>query len=516
MNLFNNLSEYLAYHAQMRGDTIMASDQQQSLSYAQAWDYVSRIAAALQKNGIRKGERVGILAKNSVDNFCVFLACARIGVVAVGLNYRLSQAELEFISSDAQVKLLCFDSEFAELRGPHLLAQSNICLDAEVDHAQTLEQWLEGAGDYQPVKVEANDILFHMYTSGTTGLPKGVLISHQNVITNSYQAPLSSGVWTRAGEKALVIAPNFHAVGLVGSLLGVIYGTTLVIHRDYDPVGMIETLANEQINTVAVIPVMLQFSMMMVPNIKDYDFSHLHTINYGASPIPESLLRECMEAFGCNFVQGYGQTEATMALTFLTAADHRKALDSQPELLRSCGRAVAGTEIKIVDEQGVELPRGEAGEIVARGPQIMQGYWNKPESTASTVVDGWLHTGDVGTMNEAGYVFIKDRVKDMIISGGENIYPVEIENLLMSHDQIEDVAVIGIPDEKWGEVPLAILVSGDHLQLTANELDTFCRGKLAGFKIPRKLEYVPGLPRNPSGKILKKDLRQLFAEKYGI
>ena len=205
-----------------------------------------------------------------------------------------------------------------------------------------------------------------------------------------------------------------------------------------------------------------------------------------------------------------------MALTFLTAEDHRRALASEPDLLRSCGRAVAGTEIKIVDDAGQEVPRGEIGEIVARGPQIMQGYWNNDDATAKTVVDGWLHTGDAGLMDERGYLFIKDRVKDMIISGGENIYPVEIENHLMAHPQIDDAAVIGIPDDKWGEVPLAVLVSGENALLSEEELEDYCRGKLAGFKIPHKLEYIPGLPRNPSGKILKKDLRQLFADKYGF
>lgn len=203
-----------------------------------------------------------------------------------------------------------------------------------------------------------------------------------------------------------------------------------------------------------------------------------------------------------------------MALTFLTAADHRKALAGRPELLRSCGRAVFGTEIKIVGKDGSELPLGEIGEIVANGPQIMQGYWNNPEATAKAVVDGWLHTGDAGRVDEEGYVYIQDRVKDMIISGGENIYPAEIENILVSHPHIQDASVIGVPDAKWGEAPLAVLVSGGQPELTAEELSEFCRGKLAAYKIPRKLEYIAALPRNPTGKVLKKDIRSMMAEKY--
>ncbi|CAA0105565.1 long-chain-fatty-acid--CoA ligase [Zhongshania aliphaticivorans] len=513
MKLFNNLNDHTKFHARIRGDMMMASDSKKTLNYAEAWDYINVIAAHIQSSGISKGDRVAILAKNSVDNLCVFLACARIGAVVVGLNYRLAPAEVEFIASNADVQMLFFDQEFDGLRGEYLRAKTCVCIDSD-SSAPHLPSWLQSPATLNEVEINGDDILFQMYTSGTTGLPKGVLVSHYNVLANTYQAPMTTGKGGRVGERGLVIAPTFHAVGLVGSLLGVIYGGSMIIHSDYDPVGMIETLAKEHISTVAVIPVMLQFSLAMVPNIKDYDFSELHTINYGASPISESLLQQCMDAFGCDFVQGYGQTESTMALTFLTADDHKKALAGRPELLRSCGRAVFGTDIKIVGNDGQELPLGEIGEIVAKGPQVMQGYWKNPEATAKTVVDGWLHTGDAGRMDEEGYIYIQDRVKDMIISGGENIYPAEIENHLMSHEQIQDVAVIGVPDQKWGEVPLAVVVSGGQPELSAEELTEFCRGKLAGYKIPRKVEYVAALPRNPTGKVLKKDIRVMMAEKY--
>jgi fatty-acyl-CoA synthase/long-chain acyl-CoA synthetase len=513
MKMFNNINDHTSFHAKRRGDVMMVSDNTKTLSYAEAWDHINAIAAHMQAEGLSKGDRVAILAKNSVDNICIFLACARIGAVAVGLKYRLTLSELDFISSNAGAKFLFMDQEFNSLRGDYLNSINCVCLDSD-ESAPILSEWLSTPANLTEVEVNGDDILFQMYTSGTTGLPKGVLISHGNVLTNSYQSPMSTGIGFREGDRALVIAPSFHAVGLVGALLGVIYGCSLIIHRDYDPVGMVETLAKEHINSVAVIPVMLQFSLAMVPNIKDYDFSELHTINYGASPISETLLKECIDAFGCDFVQGYGQTEATMALTFLTASDHRKALAGQPELLRSCGRAVFGSEIKIVGNDGQELAAGEIGEIVAKGPQIMQGYWQNPEATAKTVVDGWLHTGDAGRMDEEGYIYIQDRVKDMIISGGENIYPAEIENHLVSHPQIQDASVIGVPDAKWGEVPLAVLVSGGQPELSAEELTEFCRDKLAGYKIPRKVEYLAALPRNPTGKVLKKDIRVMMAEKY--
>ncbi|MGB1458483.1 class I adenylate-forming enzyme family protein [Spongiibacter marinus] len=513
--MFTNFNQYHAFHAQRRGDAMMLQDDSQTLTFAQAWDYVGTIAGAMQRQGIRKGQRVGILAKNSVDNLCVFLASARLGAIAVGLNYRLSEGELEYIADDAQLVALFLDAEFDSLCGPVMQALPRIYL-APTAGQDDLKNWCKGANTAAEVDIAGDDILFHMYTSGTTGRPKGVLISHSNVLLNSYQASMSTGVWPAENDKALVIAPTFHAVGLVGAMLGVIYGSAMVIHRDYDPVGMIETLASEKITTVAVIPVMLQFSLAMVENIERYDFSALKTINYGGSPISESLLKDCMRIFGCDFVQGYGQTEATMGLTFLTADDHRRALAGEPGLLRSCGRAVFATALKVVDTGGRECAPGEVGEILAKGPQIMQGYWQRPEATADTIVDGWLHTGDAGIIDERGYVFIQDRVKDMIISGGENIYPAEIENLLMSHPEISDVAIIGVPDSRWGEVPLAVVVSAPECEITLAEMKTFCEGKLAAFKVPKHICFVPGLPRNPSGKILKKELREMFAEQYRL
>lgn len=513
MQLFHSLTDHLDFHAFIRGDTLLASDDRQALNFREARDHVNQIAGAIKAAGIKPGDRVGILAKNSVNNLCVFLACARLGAVAVGLNYRLTQPEVEFIASDAELQILFFDAEFDGLRGDYLKSKPAVCIDSG-EPAQAFDDFIRDATPVTTASAGGDDVLFQMYTSGTTGLPKGVLITHRNVLLMSYQAPMTTGKGARVGEKGLVIAPTFHAVGLVGALLGVIYGGSMIIHRDYDPVGMIDTLVDEQINTVAVIPVMLQFSIACVPDIAERDFSHLHTINYGASPIAEDLLRQCMDIFKCDFVQGYGQTEATLALTFLTAEDHRQALASKPELLRSCGRAVFGTEIRIVDGEGRELPRGEIGEIVARGPQLMLGYWKREDATASTIVDGWLHTGDAGRMDEAGYIYIQDRVKDMILSGGENIYPAELENALMSHPRIQDAAVVGVPSKKWGEVPLAVLVSGGQPELSAEELVGFCRDKLAGYKIPRVVEYVDALPRNPTGKILKKDLREQFRDKY--
>ncbi len=512
--MFDNFTDYVAFQARMRPQNLFGSDAHQSLNYDEAWARAGRVAARLQQAGLAKGDRAAILGKNSVDNLLVFLGCARAGVVPVGINYRLTADEVGFIAEDAGAKLLFVDGEFAPLLGDYLAGIHQVCVIGELESAQPLNEWLADAGEPQPVAISGDDVLFQMYTSGTTGLPKGALLTHRNVISNAIQAPLATGRAPRAGDRGLIIAPTFHAVGLVGALMALYGGCSLIIHSDYDPVGMIETLSKENITSVAVVPVMLQFSLACVPNIKDYDFSSLKWINYGASPISAELLKQCIDIFGCEFYQGYGQTEATTALTFLTADDHLRALKDKPELLRSCGRPVFGTELRIVDDQGNDLPAGEVGEILARGPQIMKGYWNREEATAKTIVDGWLHTGDAGCLDEEGYLYLKDRVKDLIISGGENIYPAEIENVLMSHPKIADAAVIGVPDDKWGEVPLAVLVAGEGGEIDLAELTRHCREKLAGFKVPKHLEYIAMLPRNPSGKILKKDLRAAIVPKY--
>jgi acyl-CoA synthetase (AMP-forming)/AMP-acid ligase II len=512
--MFDSFVDYLAFQVKMRPDASFGSDADHQLSYAQAWHKLGRVAASLQARGVSKGDRVAILAKNSLDNLLVFLGCARAGVVPVGINYRLTADEVGFIAENAEVRLLFVDAEFGPLIGGYLAGVEQISIVGELDGAVALNSWLVEAAEPTPVGIKNDDVLFQMYTSGTTGLPKGTLLTHHNLICNSIQAPLTTGRAPRAGDRALIIAPTFHALGLVGALMAIYYGCDLVLHRDYDPVGMIETLANDNITYVSVVPVMLQFSLACVPDIEVYDFSNLRWINYGASPISVDLLKRCLEVFDCEFYQGYGQTESTTALTFLTNDDHVRALTGKPELLRSCGRAVFGTELRIVDDQGNTLPTGEIGEILGRGPQVMKGYWKGEEATAKTLVDGWLHTGDAGYLDEDGYLFIKDRVKDLIISGGENIYPAEIENVLMSHPKIADAAVIGIPDAKWGEVPLAVLVAGDQGEITIEELTNHCRETLAGFKMPKYLDYVAALPRNPSGKILKKELRASIVPKY--
>lgn len=513
------LHEYFSYHARAHGNLPMARDESQQLNFAQAFERVQKIANALHQQGLHKNDRIALLAKNSVDQLLVYLACSQLGIVTVGLNYRLAPAEWKFILEDAGSKLLVADAELLPFIQPLIQQERQllptICLHGDVDGIATLESLIASQpATPRSAHINMNDVLFQMYTSGTTGLPKGALLTHANINANAFQAPLASGYFSAPGERFLNVAPMYHAAGLMSAFIVMMHGGELVIHRDFHPLKVVESMAKDRITGTTLVPVMLQFCLGFVPDIDKYDFSSLKVINYGASPMAESLLKQAMAVFKCSFVQIYGQTEASSAITCLTAADHRRALQDKPALLRSCGRAVVNTRIRIVDKNGNDVTQGESGEIIVRGPQIMQGYWHRDDANASTLKDGWLHTGDAGKMDAEGYVYILDRVKDLIISGAENIYPAEIENVLMLHESVQDGAVIGVPDAQWGEVALAVLIIKPGFALDADALKAFCKSQLAGYKVPKHFVAAEQLPRNPTGKILKKELRAIYQPHY--
>ncbi len=384
---------------------------------------------------------------------------------------------------------------------------------------QDSERWIDFEGwwgDYSAkapeIEIDADDVLYQMYTSGTTGRPKGAMLTQRCVIENGLQTTPYFKDVVGPGKRSLIVMPMFHAGAtsfVFGTLIG---GASMVIHRDFSPAAVAKALSEGEISVANLVPAMIQAMLEYVPDLADSSYEMLDVMIYGASSIAEDTLRRAMKVFQCDFYQGFGQTETSACVTMLSAADHRRALAGRPELLLSAGRALLGTTIRIVDDDGNEVPRGSSGEIVARGPQLMKGYWNLPEATAKTLVDGWIHTGDVGVMDDEGYVYIKDRIKDMVVSGGENVYPREIENVLFDHPAVADAAVIGVPDEKFGEAVLAVLVLRAGESVEPDTLIAFCREKLAGYKVPRRIEFVDELPRNASGKVLKKDLRKPYWE----
>jgi len=264
-----------------------------------------------------------------------------------------------------------------------------------------------------------------------------------------------------------------------------------------------------------LVPAMIQFCLVAVPDVRERRYDDLRMIVYGASPIAEQTLRDALEVFQCDFLQGYGMTETTAAVTYLMPADHRRALAGEPHLLLAAGRALLGTEIRIVDDDDRPVPNGTIGEIVARGPQLMRGYWNLAEASAQALRGGWMHTGDAGTLDDEGFVFVQDRVKDMIVSGGENVYPREVEEVLYQHPAVAEAAVIAVPSEQWGEEVKAVIVRKADTDVSAADLVDFCKGRLGGYKRPRSVDFVEALPRNPSGKVLKKELREPYWRGHG-
>jgi acyl-CoA synthetase (AMP-forming)/AMP-acid ligase II len=297
-------------------------------------------------------------------------------------------------------------------------------------------------------------------------------------------------------------------------VFGIFAGMETLLHRTFDPEVVVRDIEQHNVCNVFMVPAMIM-AVLQLPGIEQRDFSRLAQVFYGASPISETVLRRAAEVFQCDFIQMYGMTETTGTVVNLSAEDHRRALAGRPELLRSCGRPSVGAEAMVVGSDGNELPRGEVGEIWLKSDTNMQGYFNLPDETCANLTQGWVHTGDAGYMDEDGYLYLKDRIKDMVVSGGENIYPVEVENAVAKHASVADVAVIGVPDEKFGEALLAFVVLKPGSSLELDELVTFCRDKIAGYKIPRQLEIVDELPRNPSGKILKKVLREPYWGRAG-
>jgi fatty-acyl-CoA synthase len=347
-----------------------------------------------------------------------------------------------------------------------------------------------------------------MYTSGTTGRPKGAVLTHAALTSHLAQA--SFALDSAPGERALVVAPMYHAAAALMTFSTVWYGGALHIEEDFHPVHAVRAMSEERIGRALLVPAMIQACLVMVPDVAERKYDALRYIVYGASPISEATLRRALEVFGCDFLQGYGMTETTAAVTYLLPADHRRALRDKPELLLSAGRAMVGTEVRVVDANDQPVLVGEVGEVIARGPQMMRGYWNLEEASREALRGGWMHTGDAGRMDEEGYLYISDRVKDMIVSGGENVYPREVEEVLFLHAAVADVAVIGVPDEKWGECVKAIVVVREGATVVAEEILAHCHGKLAGYKRPRSVDFVATLPRNPSGKVLKRELREPY------
>ncbi len=471
---------------------------------------INRLNNALVSLGVRKGDRVGILAYNSPQYFEV-MGVAKAGRIAVPLNFRLVGRELAFLIQNAGIHTLFLEREFIpvleSVRSEISEVRHFICLDAHAPGMWNYEELLNQSSPAEPTDaVEPDDPCILCYTSGTTGRPKGAIHTHQSILAEM-RVPYRD---LSPDDIALCVMPFFHVGGGAAHLFPAFAaGATLVTHQKFDETQVLQTIARARATYVYLVPAMV-LRVLEHPNFSQYDLSSLRTIAYTGAPIPIEVLKKGIARLGRVFIQFLGQTE-TLDMTVLRKEEH--TLGGSPKELKrleSAGKPPCAGELRIVDERGQDVAIGSVGEIVARSERMMRGYWQMPEATAETIVDGWLHTGDLARMDEDGYVYIVDRKKDMIISGAENIYSREVEEVLYMHPAVLAAAVIGVPDAKWGEAVKAIVVLKPGASASEEGIIEFCKRNLAGYKKPRSVEFWESLPRNGSGKTMKKEIREKY------
>lgn len=485
-------------------------------SFAEFGQRIARYAGALHKLGLQPGDRVSMLALNSDAYLEYYLGTYWAGGVVNPLNTRLALPEIVFMLNDCGSRFLVIDRHFLELVGPLRdqcpQLQAVICVGEDVAQAAGVLSYESLIAESEPVEDamrRGDDLAGIYYTSGTTGRPKGAMLTHANIFTNSVGMVAEGAVGL--GCVGLHSAPMFHLAdgAFMNAMLAA--GGCHVIVAQFDPVAVLEVIQRERIRDMLLVPTMIQM-LVDHPKRAEYDLSSVQSIIYGASPIAEALLDRAMAAFPkADFTQAYGQTELSPVATLLSADMHREA-GRKLGLHKSNGRAAIGSEVIVADGNDQELPRGEVGEILVRGPGVMKGYWNLPEETAAALRGGWMHTGDAGYMDAHGYVFLQDRVKDMIISGGENVYSIEVENAVALHPAVAQCAVVGIPSERWGEAVHAFVVCKPGQEATAEDIIAHCKQRIAGYKCPRSVDFIEAMPLSGAGKILKRQLRAPYWE----
>lgn len=505
-----HMADITRVQAKVRPNDIAMVLGSRATTYSRLDVAATQIANALIALGVRPDDRVAVYAMNSDLYMEVFFGCLKARATLVGINARLAPPEVAYALDDSQAKVVFV--------GSHFYAPAAAALDlAKVKpHVVAINGGHPSWTDYTTLKsgasltdpmlaAEDDDDVVQLYTSGTTGLPKGVQITDANYMRffeYGFQAD-----WARyeAGDAVLIAMPMFHVAGINSAILAIAQGARAVILESVDPVEILRLIPAERVKHAffvpAVINVLLQVNAKMPT-----DFASLERVFYGASPIAEDLLVQAQKTFGCSFTQLYGMTESLGAGTFLTPEDHAPERGK----LRSCGKAWPGFEIECRRDDGTSCDVGEVGEIAMRSTTIMKGYYNRPDATQDAVRDGWLYTGDAGFFDAEGFLFIHDRVKDMIVTGGENVYPAEVENAVFGHADVADVAVVGVPDDKWGEAVKAIVVLKAGAAEDPAAIIAWTKARIAGYKVPKSVDFIAELPRNPSGKILRRELREPY------
>ncbi|GAA3235920.1 fatty-acid--CoA ligase FadD5 [Pseudonocardia petroleophila] len=490
------MSDLVARFARTTPDAVAFRDGDLTLTWTQTHARVSRMASVLAGHGVGPGDRVAVLALNSVPLIEAMAAVLRLGAICVPVNFRLVAEEVTYVLTDSGARVVVADDAFAPLAGA---AGAGTVVTIGAGHEDLLAG---GSEDYTELPVDDAAPALVMYTSGTTGRPKGAVLSHRNMYLHAYANALQagSGVGDNVGMSG---APLFHIAGVSGFYNTLIAGGTTVLTPSggFDPSAMLDLLERERVSTVFFVPAQWA-AIVAVPGVRDRDLSALRRAVWGAAPASTTLLRTMIDTFpGAEVMTAFGQTECSPVTCMLGGEDSIRKIGS-------IGKPIVGVEVRIVDDEMVDVAPGEVGEIVYRGPTVMAGYWNKPEETAEAFRGGWFHSGDLVRADPDGYLYVVDRKKDMIISGGENIYCAEVENALAAHPKVAEVAIIGVPDERYGEAPLAVIAPRDPADPpTADDIEAFSREHLAAYKRPRRIVLVDALPRNPSGKVLKTALR---------
>jgi acyl-CoA synthetase (AMP-forming)/AMP-acid ligase II len=475
------------------------------VTYAQLDDRSNRIANTLAAVGIPPGSHIGYLGKNSAEFFEIWIGVNTAGCAFTPLNWRCAPAELVEIVQDAKMPLIFAGRDFTELaERVRRTADMAVEIVAETD----LESWSSHADSADPgVALSDGATALLAYTSGTTAAPKGVPISH-GALGNWFRAAATEpSVDWNSDDIGLMVMPNFHLAGSWVSLSALYNGASLAILPAFEPAAFIAAVAAHRPTVACLVPTAIQL-LLDHASAQPADFSSLRRLLYAGSPIGQQTLKEALDVFGCDFVQFYGTTETFIA-TLLRPEQHRL---ENPPLLKSCGQPMPGVELRIVDPNGRDLPSGATGEVVVRSPWMFTAYRDRPDATATAIIDGWYHTGDAGTRDEDGNLFLVDRLKDMIVSGGENIYSAEVERALAAHPSVVSVAVVGAPDQKWGERVVAFVVPHPGRPVDVSELVSHCRGLIAGYKVPKEIHLTDTLPLTATGKVQKALLRQQLRE----
>lgn len=485
-------------------------------TYREFYERVNRLSSGLQSLGVQKGDRVAFMMLNCHRHLETYYAITNIGGVVVPLNIRLSPQELTYIINDSESKVLVTDETLlplAEAIRPKIETVEHLILAGDSkgpDHMMDYEKFVAQSAPTPPgVKIDDDDLAGIFYTGGTTGKPKGVMLSHDNLMSNCIN--LQGGLGFKKGDIYLHAAPMFHLANGAAMIAATHAGVAHAFIKAFAPDLTLQAIERHKVTVTLLIPAMINF-VVNHPDLDKHDISSLRLVVYGGSPIPVEVLRKAMQKLpNCHFIQAYGMTEASPVLTVLNQDDHTP--QGPPEVLArlaSGGQPIHGVRVRVVNAEGQDVKPGEIGEVIAKGPTITKGYWKLPQETTEAIRDGWYYSGDLATVDDEMYVFIVDRRKDMIVSGGENIYSTEVENALYTHPAVLEVAVIGVPDDKWGEAVKAVVVVRPGHSVTAEELIAHCKENLASYKAPKSVDFVEALPKSGAGKILKRELREQY------